>query len=230
MPKLIAFATALLAVAVILPAGAQDTSTYRAGLKNFTIPVPTSDLTEAGPDYRVILEPLAPTQNRLIAAFLLPADLDTIRTGSTAFPNRYALVEVLRQAEFADVSPEMFKEVSDAFGTQFGAAVDSSVKDNQDEINRRLKALHSSASEVTLDKPVQLGALFTKPDACAFGMVMSMTSGGKTKKLAVGVLAMRVRSRLLFMYTYTEFKDDSSVQWIRTTDEQWADAILQANK
>ena len=57
-----------------------------------------------------------------------------------------------------------------------------------------------------------------------------MTSGGKTKKLAVGVLAMRVRSRLLFMYTYTEFKDDSSVQWIRTTDEQWADAILQANK
>jgi hypothetical protein len=230
MPRLIALATALLAAAVILPASAQDTSTYRAGLKNFTIPAPTSELTEPGPDYRVLLEPLSPTQNRLIAAFLLPADLDTLRSGSTATLNRYALVEVLRQAEFADVTPEMFKQVSDAFGTQFGAAVDANLKDNQDEINRRLKALHSAASEVTLDKPVQLGALFTKPDACAFGMVMSMTSGGKARKEVVGVIAMRVRSRLVFLYTYTEFKDDSSVQWIRTTDEQWADAILQANK
>lgn len=230
MPKLIAHATALLATALILPAAAQDTPTYRAGLKNFTIPAPTSELTEAGPDYRVLLEPLAPTQNRLIAAFLLPADLDTLRSGSTAILNRYALVEVLRQAEFADVSPEMFKQVSDGLGTQFGGSVDANLKDNQDEINRRLKALHPATSDVILDKPVQLGALFTKPDACAFGMVMSMTSGGKARKLAVGVIAMRVRSRLLFLYTYTEFKDDSSVQWLRTTDEQWANAILQANK
>ena len=104
MPNRVCFATALLAATLlIVPSSAQNTPTYRAGLKNSSpIPAPTSDLVEAGPDYRVLAEPLVPTNNRLVAAFLQPADLDTLRSGTAAELGRYALVEIPRRAEFAE--------------------------------------------------------------------------------------------------------------------------------
>lgn len=233
MPKTLSLAASILAIILFLPGSAstaQNPTTYRAGLKNFTIPGPTSDLVEAGPDYRVLLEPLVPTNNRLIAAFLQPADLNTLTSGSSAELSRYALVEIARRGEFAAVTPEMFKQIVDAIAKQFGVTFDATLKDQQDEINRRLKALGSSPGEITLDKPVQLGTLFSKPDASAVGMIMPVSFGGKTKKMAMGMVVVHVQSRVLFIYTYAEYKDESSVQWIRTTDEHWADAILAANK
>lgn len=209
---------------------AQDAATYRAGLKTFTIPPPASDLVEPGPDYRVILEPLAPTANRLVVAFVPRADLEALRSMHGAALTTYALVEVPRRAEFAEVGPEQFKEVADAVGNQFGASFSATMKDQQEEINRKLKVLNSSSAELSLDKPVQLGTLFSKQDARGYGMLMSVSMKGQTKKVAMGMTVVRVQSRMLFLYTYTEFKDESSVQWIRTTDENWADSILQANK
>jgi hypothetical protein len=220
--------------AVLLQPGAllwaQDATTYRAGLKNLTIPPPASDLVEPGPDYRVILEPLAPTANRLVAAFVPRADLEALRSMHGAALTTYALVEVPRRAEFVDVGPDQFKEVADGVGNQFGASFSATMKDQQEEINRKLKALNSSSAELTLDKPVQLGTLFSKQDVRGYGMLMSVSLNGQSKKVAMGMTVLRIQSRLVFLYTYTEFKDESSVQWIRTTNEHWADSILQANK
>jgi len=209
-------------MALVLPSSssrAQDTPTYRAGLKSISIPAPSSELVETGSDYRVLLENLVPTANRLVAAFVEPPELESLRSQSSSAFNRYALVEVPRRAEFANVTPDQFKEVANSIANQFGATVDAGIKDQQDEINRRLKALGSSVSDVTLDKPVQLGTLFSKPGACAYGMIMAISSGGKTKKMMMGMITLRVQSRVLFIYTYNEYKDETSVQWVRTTDE-----------
>jgi len=233
MPKLLPLGTGFLISALVLPCSfsvAQEIPTYRAGLKSLAIPVPSSELVETGSDYRVLFENLAPTTNRLIAAFIEAPDLDSIRSqGSTAL-NRYALVEVPRRAEFANVTIDQFKEITNSLASQLGVKVDESIKDQQDEINRRLKALGSNVPDITLEKPVQLGTLFSKPDACAYGMIMAISSGGKTKKMMIGVTTLRVQSRVLVIYTYNEYKDESSVQWVRTTDEHWADVILQANQ
>jgi len=225
--------TGLCALTLLSPASssyAQQPAAFRAGLKSFTIPAPSSDLVETGSDYRVLLEPLAPTANRLIAAFIQPADLENLHSGGTAKLDTYALVEVPRRAEFSDVTPDQFKEISESMASQFGASVTASIKDQQDEINRRLKALHSSSGDITLDKPVQLGTLFSKPDASAYGLLMSVSSNGKTRKMVMGMTILRVQARVVFVYTYTEYKDDSTVQWVRTTEEHWADAILECNK
>lgn len=202
--------------------------TYRAGLKSIAIPAP-SDLAEPGSDYRVLLEPLAPINNRLVAAFLQKTDLDAIRSGGAPALTRYALVEIPRRAEFANVSPEIFKQITDSMAQQFGAEVDSTLKQQQDEVNRRLQALSSNASTVTLEKPVQLGTLFCKPNSCAFGLIMPVTTKDATTKMVMAVVVMRVQERVLFGYLYTEFKDQDSVKWVSATEEQWADAILKAN-
>ncbi len=205
--------------------------TYRAGLKSIAIPPPTSDLIETGPDYRVLFEPFAPAGNRLIAAFVLPDDMTIIRAGQVANTKQYALVEVLRRAEFATLTPDLFKQIADTAAAQFGADVNATFKDQQDDLNRRLKEINGAgAASVNLDKPAQLGLLFSKPDACGFGMIMPVSAKGITLKMIVAIVYMRVQERLIYSALYTEYKDDSSVQWARKTAEDWAGAILAANK
>jgi len=216
-------------LALRLPA---QSDTFRAGLKSFTIPAPSADLAETGSDYRVLLEPLVTNTNRLVAGFVSSDDLNLLRTSTGTALSRYAMVQVARRAEFADISPDAFKQFVDKFGSQFGATIDATLKDQQDEVNRRIKdrVLGLSAKTVTLDKPLQLGAFFNKPDAASYGLVMPVSVDGNTKKVVVNTIVLRVRQRLLFLYLIEEYKDESSVQWVRTTGEHWTDAILAANK
>lgn len=202
---------------------------YRTGGKSIVIPAPEGDLIEIGDDYRVVMDPVVPDTNRLLAAFVLPADAKIIRSGSTAQLEKYALVEVPRRAEFVDVTPDAFKEVTDSVAQQFGGSLDTSLKNQEDEFNRRLKDLNPNAAAVTFDKPVPLGVIFSKPDACAFGMIMLISSKGATVKMIASVGVLRAQDRILFVYIYRKYEGDDTVEWIRAISEQWADAILKAN-
>jgi hypothetical protein len=206
-------------------------ATYRAGLKSIAIPAPTSELSEIGPDYRVLFEPLVADSNRLIAAFTTSDDAAAMRAGKSEGMKEYALVEVLRRAEFTTVTPELFKQVEDTMATQFGTTLNSTLKDQQDELNHKLKAaIGDSATAVNLEKPVQLGVLFSKPDACGFAVVMPVSAKGNNMKMVAGVTVLRVQERLIYAYLYTRYNDEESMQWIRKTAEGWADSILAANK
>ncbi len=176
-----------------------------------------------------MLEVLAPASNRLVAAFAHPDDLQKLTSGSANL-SQYTLVEVPRRAEFATVTPELFKQLSDAMAQQFGAVTDDTLKDTQDEINLKLKSLNKSNSTLTLEKPLMLGRLFSKPDASCFGMVLQMIANGAQKKVAAGISVIHVQERVLFLYTYAEYVNEDSVKWVRTTAEQWADAVLKANQ
>jgi hypothetical protein len=233
------FCLALLALAALPAAHAQtpapappktaDAQTYRVGLKSIAIPSPSSDLSEIGPDYRVVLETLAPATNRLVAAFIRPEDLQQTLAGGNAPLPRYALVEIPRRAEFLDVDSATFKTAADSVAKEFGANLDSDLKTAQDDLNHNLKELNSNSASVTIGKPLPLGVLFSKPDAAAFAMVESVSAQGPETKVALGITVLRTQNRILFLYLYSTYKDESTVQWIRKTSEQWADAILKAN-
>lgn len=209
----------------------EATPTYRVGLKSVAIPPPSSDLPETGSDYRVLLELMAPNQNRLIAAFLIPDELKALTTSktSTSF-TRYALAETSRRGEFATMTPELFKQVTDSMGQQFGATMNSTLKDQEDEANRKLKVYNDSAPKVTLDQPYMLGTLFSKPNASGFGMIMQGTVNGNSKRMAVGVSIVRVQERVLYLYLFNSSDDEESIRWIRAATENWVNAVLKANQ
>jgi len=221
------FASTLLAAALLLPCPttAQDTPTYRAGLKSFTLPSPAPELREMGPDLRVLMEPLAPAKLRLIAAFMLPDNLNQL-PGTTAPLTKYALVEVPRAAEFQDVDETIFKTVVDGMSQQFSSGNLQSTL--QTAIDRHFADL--GAGKLTVDKPTQLGTLFSKPNASGFAMLMPMALNDKTVTLVAATLAVRVRNRVLFGYLYTQYNDKTSVDWITKTSESWVDAILKSNE
>jgi hypothetical protein len=209
---------------------AVEPGSFRAGALSFVFPAPSSDLVETGSDYRVLLEPLAPASNRLVAAFILPDDLARLASGKRGAMTQYALVEVPRQAEFAEVSPEIFKQIVDGMATQFGAELESKMKESVEDTNRRLKALNSSAASVSADKPVYLGMLFSKSEACGVGATVALSSNGVSVKMVMGLAVVRVKNRVFFAYLYKRYEDESTLLGIRKTTEQWADSILSANK
>lgn len=208
-----------------------ETQTYRSGLKSIAIPPPTSDLNEVGSDYRVLFETLAPDTNRLIAAFVLDDEAANLRAGVAKGVSRYGLVETLRRAEFTEVDAASFKQVSDALAKQYGTGQGGSLdlKTDLDELNHKRKAV-GATTELTIDKPVQLGAFFSKPDAYCFGMLAVVSDGGSSRKMVSGVTTLRVQNRLLYAYVYAPYTGEDSVQWVRKTSEQWTDAILKANQ
>ncbi len=207
----------------------QQPTAVRAGAVSIVMPSPTNDLIEPGPDYRVVFEPLAPVANRLIAAFVMPDKMDAIHSGAMPQMDEYALVEVPRRAEFADIDSQNFKLITDAIGKQFGGDMGESQKTGLDDLNHNLKELGSSAS-VTIDKPVQLGTLFSKTDAEGFGVVTPYNVNGVTTRMATSIIALRVRNRILLAYLFAVYKDESTAKWLISTSEQWADAVLKANQ
>lgn len=228
-----------LSLACFLPAGpaiaqaqSSDLPTYRSGLKSIAIPQPTSDLNEVGSDYRVLLEPMVPDTNRLIAAYMRDDAAAKVRAGIAFGPSRYALVETLRRGEFAEVDAATFKQISAALAKEFGASQDSppmNLKAEEDELNHKLKAV-GATNELTFDKPVQLGAFFSKPNAYGYGMILPISSGGPSVKVVSGITCLRVQNRMLYAFVYAPYTGDDSVQWVRKTSEDWADAILKANQ
>lgn len=203
---------------------------FRVGLQSINIPRPDSELVEAGPDYRSLAEPLAPASNRLVAAFLLPADLKTTESrGALASLTRYALVESPRRAEFTDITPALFKQVNDGINGQFGATLADKVADQQKEIDQKLKALTSQPTSIKLEKPVMLGSHFSKPDAVGYSAIMPLSVNGTTRSLAMGMAVIRVHQRLLFLYAYAPYLNQDSVTSVQTITERWSTAILKAN-
>jgi len=83
---------------------------------------------------------------------------------------------------------------------------------------------------VTYGKPVMLGTFFLKPDAYGFGMMAPVTANGKTTSMIVGTVLLRVKSHVIFAYFYSTYQNDQTPGQVRAVSEQWADAILAANR
>jgi len=160
---------------------------------------------------------------------VLPGDLPNLRTGSSAVLSKYSLVEVPRRGEFVDFGANDFKDMADGASQGVSDVLNSSVKETEEEFNRRMKSLDLDNVKIGLDKPVQLGTFFSKPDAYGLGIAMPVTVNGTTTKMVAGIILLRVKDRAMFAYLYAVYKDQDTLIWLRKTTQDWADAILKAN-
>jgi hypothetical protein len=177
----------------------------------------------------VLLETYAPNSNRLIAAFVTPADLAVLQTGRVPLSKQYAMVEVPRSAEFLDLNDELFGQIRLNVSQQYEGNVELDVKNGVDEVNEKEKALTGKESNLRIDKPIQLGRFFAKPNADGFGMILPVSGNGVKLQRAMGVALVRVNHRLLFIYLYMDYNGEDTVRLVRATLENWTDAILKAN-
>jgi hypothetical protein len=204
-------------------------TTVRVGAVSIVLPSPASDLVEPGSDYRVLFESFTGPVNRLVAAFVPQDKMDVIRTGSAPVMDKHALVEVARRTEFTAIDESTFQQIAAAATKQLGGDTSALDKQSQDQINNNLKSSGSSAG-VTLDKPIQLGTFFSTTDAVGFGSINTYNANGVSSRVVGCMAFVRVRGRILSLFTYATYEDEGTVTWVKTTSKQWAESILKANQ
>jgi hypothetical protein len=209
----------------------KQSESFKAGGVPISIPPPTTQFVEAGIDNRKLMEVFVAPNNRLLCAFVLANDLPRLSKGGDDFViSKYAMAQVPRRGENMDCEASDFKKVTDGAKATFGDVVTSSVKEAEEEFNRRMKSLNLDEAKVSIGQPTLLGCLFSKPDMYGFGMITAVSMGGHTTKLGGGAALIRVKKRLLFLYLYAEYKNEDTIKWLRKTTEEWSDAVLKSNK
>jgi hypothetical protein len=208
---------------------AAHTPTVVTGGTLMNIPAPGREFAPLGRGYCDAMQLFVPDEHRLLCAFVLDSDLRRLNMGDTELRlRRYGLVQVPRDAEYTECGASDFAEVVDALHESFGELVTWSVDDVEEQLNERMRSL--DLDEVRIGQPAQLGCFFSRPNACGFGMLVAMESGGETATIGVGAMVMRVNERLVFVYLYAQYEDEQTIAWLRKTSEQWSDAILKANR
>jgi hypothetical protein len=203
---------------------------FKAGGMPIVILPPTTEMSEVGYSNRDFMDIIVNPNNRLIAAFVPTNELPMFRKESDAPKlSKYAMVQVLRRGEDMVIDTSYFSKLITHLKEKFGDLIDSSLKSVEEEFNRRMKSLDLDEATMNLGTPVQLGCLFSKQNAYAFGMITPTSWGGQNTKLVMSCAFVRVKQRLLFVYLYADYKNEDTVKWLRKTTVDWVNTILTSN-
>ncbi|MBU1087768.1 MAG: hypothetical protein KKD05_09680 [Candidatus Omnitrophica bacterium] len=222
----------LVVLITVLSANAQTENkldSFKAGGTLINIPAPNAELVEVGYDVREQMEIFVPGSNRLLAGYMRASDIPLFVKGDENFVlDQYASIQVPRQGEYQDCAESDFKELVDYVKGSFSDDIDKIIQDSEAEFNQRMESMN--LDKVSIDKPIQLGTLFSKPDAYSMGMISTYSNGTKSWTLIIVTTFIRVRERLLFVYLFSSYNNEQDIAPVRAKAEQWADAILAANK
>ena len=176
-----------------------------------------------------IFELMAPSFNRLLAAYA-PAKtiIDLNERKTTGGLDLYALVEVMRQAEYADCTQQAFEEMLKGAEASMGAFVTENVGQLEEEMNIRLKSLGTKPIEV--GRPEMLGGVFRKTDAAGFAMLVAIKQNDRSVTMAGAFAMVRVKQRLIYAYLFRRYESPDTVRWLRKNLDVWADAIVARNE
>ncbi len=201
----------------------------KAGGVPIVLPAPPGGLVEVGDKLRSMLfELLVPSSNRLLAAYAPPSKIDLIGKVKDPGLDWYAMVEVPRQAEYTDITPDAFEEVVKALDSSLGKVVAEQAGNAMAEMNLRLKQL--GGKPIDAGHPETLGGFFRETDAAGYGLLTAYKQEEETLTMASGMAAVRAKQRLLLVYIFRKYESPDTVALIRDDLKSWADSILAANK
>lgn len=174
--------------------------------------------------------PVAPN-NRLLAIFVSPKDLQLLDGEVTRDIEHYMQVQVSRRAEDRPLGAADFKELVGAIREQ----QDAGWEEVRDKMNTMLSDAAKESKDfpqMEIGKPIPLGTFLNKENAYGFAMLMSLNEGGRRKPITMvcGACFIRVKERLLFTYVYGKHEGKQSVEWVRRISQDWVGRILQANR
>ncbi len=201
----------------------------KAGGVPLVLPAPPGDFVEVGDKLRsMFFELLTPSPNRLLTAYAPPSKIDMIGKIKDPGLDGYGMIEVLRQAEYTDITPDAFEQVVKAMDTSLGKVAAEQAGVTADEINLRLKQLGRKPIEA--GHPEMLGGFFREADGAGYGMLTAYKQDEKTLTMASGMAVVRVKQRLIFAYIFRKYESPDTVALVSRDLGSWVDSILAKNK
>lgn len=212
---------------------APKVKSYAVGGKLIAIPSPSTDLVAARSKRELrLMHIFSNANNRIVAGFFPSKGLSALQKGGQRDRRTvdYAIVEVSRGSEYRNFGARSFKRMEQNLKTQLGSIISSGRTSSANDLERRLRTLNIKNAKISFGKPVVLGIIFSKPDEIGYGMVVANSVYGNKYKMGDISVLMRVKNRMLFAYLYRVYDNANTMKWLAVTSENWAEAILKANK
>lgn len=107
------------------------------------------------------------------------------------------------------------------------------MKATLERLGTSLTELNQKETQVDMSQPLNLGEFGTQPNAYSVMLVVNFkaqTSDGEVSTLLAGTMScIRVKQRLIFVYTYRKYESKADVETLRDFTRQWIGQILAAN-
>jgi hypothetical protein len=228
-------AATVLSAAVSLMATCVHAESVQLGSRSLNIPNPEGfePLATVAPHYIQAAQAYLPAGNRLVEAYATPADASALAQGRPTAPTRYFQLQAPRKAEGVAVSAEEFadarKEVEDGLAQTLKDSEQLATELTQ-QGNAEVKRLTASDPKIALSGIGYLGAYRREPWGLFFTIKSGLTAADGTNQIMVcGGALVLVNYQLLFLYSYSQFHDESDRRWVEQATSAWADAMRTAN-
>jgi hypothetical protein len=211
---------------------------YQIGNKKIAIPAPIG-FTEATSQVPVIKERFIATEageNDLIAVHLPIEQVQLLKNGDFFDLTFYTKVSVSKRMKTLTVSEANFAEFTTAFKKNFPALTDPGGKEMKailSSISDNLTELNKEKTTAAISQPVNLGLIENSSNVYGTLLLMQikLVRDGKeaTQLLLCGLSAVRVREKILFIYTYKAYEKEKDVAEIKQFSKKWINQIIMAN-
>ena len=173
----------------------------------------------------------------MLAIHLPSADCQKLRAGEFGPFNFYTKVSIRRGVREQDYSTDRFVQLVAAFrqnGSQILDVNGPVMKAATERLDKSLTELNKQETQVDLSQPVNLGEFDTRPNVYSVMLLLNIkttTGDGEGSVPILGGLSyVRVKQRLVYVYTYRRYKTKADAAILRAFTTEWISQILAANK
>jgi hypothetical protein len=215
-----------------------DAAIFQLGDQVTTIPAPDG-FEEAMSQFESIKNQFTLTEapeNDTLAVHLLRADCEKLRKGNSGSFNFYTKISVRKAIRAVDFSAERFANLVSEFRAKGSQVLDinsPTMKASLEHLSKGLTELNKQKTEVDMSQPVNLGEFDTRPNVYSVMLLMNFkTQSGKDQvsvPIVGGLSYVRVKQRLIYVYTYRKYESETDVTVLRDFTKQWIGQILAAN-
>jgi hypothetical protein len=215
-----------------------DFSTFQLGNQVITIPSPEG-FEEAASQFEGIKDHFTRTEapgNDMLAIHLPHADCEKLRKGEFGPFSFYTKISVRSAVRNVDYSPQRFADLVSEFRKSGSKILDfnsPAMKATLEQLGKNLSELRKQETQVDMSQPVNLGEFDTRPNVYSVMLLINFktqnSAGDVSTLIAGGLSYVRVKQRLIYVYTYRRYESKTDVEVLRDFTKQWIGQILAAN-
>ncbi len=227
-----------LSVSALAQSPKSSSAVFQLGDQPTTIPAPAG-FEEAASQFDRIRDHFTTTEavgNDMLAVFLPQADCEKLRAGTFGPFNFYTKVSVRAAVRGEPYSSARFDQLVAYFRKNEATLLDMNspaMKATLQRLDQGLSKLNNQEMHVDFPQLTRLGEFDTRPNVYAVMLLLNVTAmagdAAQTTPLLGTLVYLRVKNRMIYVYTYRKYTSQDDVNILRDFTKQWITQILAAN-
>lgn len=216
-----------------------STDVYQIGSQKIVIP-PPANFVEAASQFPSVKNAFTATEaagNDMLAVHISIADAELLKKGESKQPDVYTKVSVSKRMRETNMTAADFTAFLKVFKQQFPVITDPNGKDIKNVLEKASKySTEQSGAETvfSLSQPINLGEIVNLPNAFGTVLLMEIKVAAEGKETAAplvgGMSVVRTRGKMLFVYTYRNYKNAKDIEELKSFTKNWINQIALANQ